>query len=345
LDGMAGYVAGFNGQLWGMGDYLVLVDGVPRDAAAIEPSSIEQISFLKGVSAVALYGSRAANGVILITTKRGGDHKLQFDARVNSGVFVPIEYPQYLGSAKYMTLYNEARQNDGLSQLYDQTTIYRYASGEDPYRYPNVDYYSPDYLKKFYSRHDADLEVSGGNKNARFYTNINYTKTGSLLNFGRAKKDGSNHFSIRGNVDLNINRNLSAYVDAAAIYDLTKGVNSDFWGGAATLRPNSFIPLIPISRFASTNPNLQEIVNNNTHVVDGKYLLGGTQLYPTNPIGDIYAGGSNEGINRQFQLNMGVNANLERLLKGLTFHSTFAVDYQASYTEAFNNQYAVYEPE
>lgn len=345
LDGMPAYIGGFNGQLWGMGNYLVLVDGVPRDAATVEPSSIDQITFLKGVSAVVLYGSRAANGVVLITTKRGGDHQLQFDARVNSGAFVPIEYPQYLGSAKYMTLYNEARQNDGLSPLYDQATIYRYASGKDPYRYPNLDYYAPEYLKKFYSRHDADLEVSGGSENARFYTNINYTRTGSLLNFGQAKKDGSNHFSLRGNVDLDINKNLSAYVDAAAIYDLTKGVNTDYWGGAATLRPNSFIPLIPISRLSSTSPNLQEIVDNNTHIIDGKYLLGGTQLYPTNPIGDIYAGGSNESINRQFQLNMGVDANLVRVLKGLTFHSMFAVDYQAAYTEAFNNQYAVYEPE
>src|SRR5699024_9226999 len=108
---------------------------------------IDQISFLKGVSAVVLYGSRAANGVILITTKRGGNHTLQFGGRVNAGAFVPKTYPQYLGSAKYMTLYNEARQNDGLNPLYDQTTIYRYASGKDPYRYPNVNYYSPEYLK------------------------------------------------------------------------------------------------------------------------------------------------------------------------------------------------------
>lgn len=344
LDGMSAYVGGFNGQLWGMGDYLVLVDGVPRDPGSVEPSSIDQITFLKGVSAVVLYGSRAANGAILITTKRGGNHQLQFDGRVNAGMFTPIEYPQYLGSATYMTFYNEARQNDGLSPLYDQATIYRYASGKDPYRYPNVDFYSPEYLKKFYNRYDADLEVSGGNKNARFYTNFNYTRMGSLLNFGQAKKDGSNHFSMRGNVDLNINKNLSGYVDVAAIYDLNKGVNTDFWGGTATLRPNSFIPLIPISRFSNGNTNLGKMMENNTHVIDGKYLLGGTQLYPTNPIADVYAAGSNEHINRQFQLNVGIDANLVKILKGLTFHSMFAVDYQAAYTEAFNNAYAVYEP-
>src|SRR5699024_6917330 len=105
-----------------------------------------------------------------------------------------------------------------------------------------------------------------------------------------------------------------------------------------------FIPLIPLNRFATTNTSLQEIVKNSTHIINGKYLLGGTQLYPTNPIGDIYAAGSNEHINRQFQLNVGINANLVRVLEGLTFQSMFAVDYQAAYTEAFNNEYAVYEP-
>src|SRR5699024_9642126 len=139
--------------------------------------------------------------------------------------------------------------------------------------------------------------------------------------------------------------NLSGFVDAAAIYDLNRGVNTNFWGGAATLRPNSFTPLIPINRFMKTNTDLQEIVKNSTHIIDNKYLLGGTQLYPTNPIGDIYAAGSNENINRQFQLSVGVDANLKKVLDGLTFRSMFAVDYQASYTEAFNSQYAVYEPD
>ncbi|UJH90787.1 TonB-dependent receptor plug domain-containing protein [Antarcticibacterium sp. 1MA-6-2] len=71
LDNMEALVAGFHGNLWGMDEYLVLVDGVPRDVGSVQPTAIDQITFLKGVSAVALYGSRAAKGAILITTKRG----------------------------------------------------------------------------------------------------------------------------------------------------------------------------------------------------------------------------------------------------------------------------------
>ena len=138
LDNLQGYVGGWNGNsLWGMdGDnagYLVLIDGVPRDINNVLPSEIDKITFLKGASAVVLYGSRAAKGVIYVTTKRGQiSDKLQIDVQANTGFYVPKSYPKYLGSAEYMTLYNEARANDGLSPLYSDTEIYYSATGENP---------------------------------------------------------------------------------------------------------------------------------------------------------------------------------------------------------------------
>ena len=155
LDNLQGYVGGWNGNsLWGMdGDnagYLVLVDGVPRDANNVLPTEIEQITFLKSASAVVLYGSRAAKGVIYITTKRGKyQEKLQIDVRANTGFYVPKGYPKYLGSAEYMTLYNEARANDGLDPLYSEADIYNYGSGINPYRYPSLDYYSSGDCRNF----------------------------------------------------------------------------------------------------------------------------------------------------------------------------------------------------
>lgn len=125
LTDMQNYVGGWNGNsLWGMDSYLCLVDGVPRDANNVMPSEIEQISFLKGAAAVVLYGSRAADGVICITTKRGKEGKTRIDVRGNTGFHVPISYPKYLGAAEYMTLYNEARANDGLDPAYTPEQIY-----------------------------------------------------------------------------------------------------------------------------------------------------------------------------------------------------------------------------
>ncbi|MEI6948140.1 SusC/RagA family TonB-linked outer membrane protein [Paraflavisolibacter sp. H34] len=345
LEGMDALAAGFNGNsMWGMGGYLLLIDGIPREATNVLPTEIEQISFLKGAGAVALYGSRAAKGVVAITTKRGQQGKIQVNVRANAGVHTPKAFPKYLGSAEYMTLYNEALRNDGLPAMYNDEAIYNHASGKNPYRYPSVDYYSSDYLKKTYNRYDATAEISGGNETARYYTNIGYQTTGSLLNFGQGKNNGSERLNMRGNIDVNINKYISANVDAAAMFNTGKGVNTDYWNSAANLRPNRFSPLLPLSMIEADDSLAQLLVKNSNNIIGGQYMLGGTQLDQTNPIGTIYAGGTNRAISRQFLFNTGVKADLGNMLKGLTFHTAFAVDYATSYNLSFNPTYATYRP-
>lgn len=348
LDGMDALAPGYNGNsIWGMGGYLLLVDGIPREIGNVAPTEIDQISFLKDAAAVALYGSRAAKGVVLITTKRGTANNQKFDIRVNTGMNTPKGIPDYLGSAEYMTLYNEARANDGLSPQPDYTpeNIYKYASGQNPYRYPSIDFYSDEYLKRMFNRTDATAEISGGNERARYYTNVGYQTNGSLLNFGEAiKNNRSDRFNIRGNIDININKYITANVDATAIFYTGRGVNADFWGSAATLRPNRVSPLIPLSYFEKEDSVSQVLINNSGNIIGGQYLLGGTQLDQTNPLATIYAGGNNRFNSRQFQFNTGLHADLRNVLKGLSFHAKMAVDYSISYTLAYNNTYATYRP-
>lgn len=345
LDGLEALVPGYNGNsIWGMGDYLMLVDGVPRDANNVLPTEIAQIAVLKGVGAVALYGSKAAKGVVSITTKRGQAFNNKIAVRANMGAYVPVAYPKYMGSAQYMTLYNEARANDGLAPLYDQQTIYHYGAGENPYRYPNVDYYSDAYLKKAYNRYDATAEISGGNDKARYYTNMGFYTEGSLLDFGMAKANRNNRFNLRGNVDIKINRFIKGHIDATATFYDGRGVNADYWQAAATQRPNRFTPLIPI-RFIEPDDEASLLyVQNSNHLIDGQYLLGGTQLDQTNTMATIYAGGYNKYISRQFQFSSGVDADLKDILPGLAFKSNFAVDYATAYSLSYNYDYATYEP-
>ncbi len=344
LENLEALAPGFHGNIWGMSNYLVLVDGVPRDANNILPTEIDQITVLKGVGAVALYGSQAAKGVIYITTKRGGNYDQKVSVRTNAGINVPKAYPGFLGSAEYMTLYNEARRNDGLSDLYSEATIYNYASGSNPYRYPNVDYYSADYLKDSYNRYDLTTEISGGTEKAKYYTNLGFWSQGSLLNFGEAvKNSGSNRFNIRGNVDVKLNKMISLNVDANVSFYTGKGVNANYWNSAATVRPYRFSPLIPIGMIEEGDDPSMTYINNSNYVIDGKYLLGGSSLDQTNAFASIYAGGYNRNISRQFQFNTGVDFNLNNLLEGLSFKSMLAVDYLTSFTQAYNNSYAIYE--
>lgn len=347
FDNMQGYVPGYNGaSIWGLSGVLVLIDGVPRSESNIKPDEIEQVTFLKGAQAVVLYGSRAAQGVVMITTKRGTvSDGLNLNVRANTGWNVAKSYPEYLGSAEYMTLYNEARVNDGLLPLYSQTDIYNYASGKNPYRYPDVDFYSSDYIKKAYNRSDITVEIEGGNERARFYSNVSYYRTGDHLNFGEAKNNVVDRFNARGNVDFRINHFIDAYVNANATYYNAKTPNGEnYWQQAATLRPNRISPLIPVSYIDENCLQAQPLLATSNNIIDGKYFLGGTQTHLTNVFADYYAAGKNTWTSRQFQFDAGLNVDLGSVLKGLSFHTMVAVDYATTYSSSFSSSYATFEP-
>ena len=345
LDGVIGGVDGVN--IWGLNvaTPLIVIDGIPRDDNNVLPSEIEQVTVLKGAAAIALYGSRAVNGVIQITTKRGTPGDLRIKIRANENMNVPISYPKYLGSAEYMTLYNEARNNDGLTPLYSPEDIYNYGSGNNPYRYPDLNFYSSDYLKKLYLMTEAMAEITGGSNFARYYTTLGYYRDGSILNVGNAKNDNTTRMFVRGNIDMNLSEYITANVDAnATFYDVTTSSDSSFWAGAANLRPNSVSPLIPLSYIEPNDEASLAKVNASSHIIGGKYFLGGTQIYPTNPIADTYAAGTGTYVVRQFQFNGGMNFNLKNVADGLFFRAKYGVDYYVVYTQAYNNEYATFTP-
>lgn len=344
LDNMQGYVGGWNGaSLWGMDSYLVLVDGVPRDANNVLPTEIEQVSFLKGASAVVLYGSNAAKGVIYITTKRGKAEPLKVSGRVNTGFNVHKSYPKYLGSAEYMTLYNEARVNDGLDKLYSDEAIYNHSTGLNPYRYPNIDFFSSDYMRKYYNRSDVATEISGGNEFARFYTNIGYYRQNDVFKFGQAAKNNTDRLNVRGNIDMSISKYINAFVNTNATFYNSSSAKGNYWEATSTLRPNRFSPLIPISYINPNDQNLLTLIEN-SRLIDDKYFLSGTQAEQTNIFGDHYAAGSNKWTSRQFQFDTGIGVDLGKLLKGLSFNTQFAVDYATSYNTSYDNTYAIFAP-
>jgi len=344
LDATIGGVYGAN--IWGTNDLMVVIDGIPRDDNNVLPSEIEQVTVLKGAAAVALYGSRAAKGVIQITTKRGTPGNLRISIRANSGLNVPKIYPKYLGSAEYMTLYNEARVNDGLAPLYSAEDIYNHGSGINPYRYPDLNFYDPDYLKKVYNRSEAMAEITGGNERARYYTTMGYYRDGTLLKYlGNTKNDNTSRMFIRGNIDLSLHELITANVDANATFYDVSSANTDFWDGAANLRPNRVSPLIPLSYIEDNDELSLAMINASSHVIDGRYFLGGTQLDPTNPIADAYAAGEGKWVSRQFQFNGGINFNFKNLTDGLFFRAKYGVDYATTYSQMYNNDYATYTPE
>ena len=344
LVGLESFVGGYNGSsLWGQGP-LVLVDGVPRSASSVKASEVESISMLKDAAAVVLYGSRAAKGVILITTKRGKDSPMHIDVRANVGVNVPKAYPKYLDADCYMTMYNEACRNDGIAERYDAGTIYNTAMGTNPYRYPDIDFYSSDYLRKFYTNSDVTGEVYGGNEKTHYYLNFGMNYANSLLKYGESKKAYDMSFNVRGNVDMALASWLKATTNAAIIFDNSYQGRGDFWGAASTLRPNWFAPLLPIDMMDPNVAYIQEYITNSNHLIDGKYLLGGTSADTTNPFSELLAAGYTKEKARRFMFDVAVMADLGGLLKGLSFKTAYSVDYNSYSSAAYAEKYAIYEP-
>ena len=368
LEDMMGLVGGWNGNnLWGMDNDrldnndnsnmpLVIIDGVKRPSNNVLPSEIEQITFLKGAQAVVLYGSKGAKGAILITTKRGKVDGLKIEANANTGWHFAKEFPEYLGSAEYMTLYNEAFYNDALGQgnaasiklPYSQQDIYNHAAGINPYRYPNVNYYSDEYIRKAYNRSEGTLQIQGGGTRAHFYTNINYYRSEDLINFGEAKDNYTDRFSVRGNVDLVVNKVITGWANVSATYYNDHKNKGNFWSDAANMRPNfpqGAAPLIPIDLVDPNASKALATLGKSLNLLDGKWFPGGgTDNAQTNAIADCYFGGKTQGVSRQFQFDAGINYDMNKFVKGLTFKTLFSIDYAASYSLSYNNTYSLFFP-
>jgi TonB-linked SusC/RagA family outer membrane protein len=359
VSGLAGQVGGITGSnnIWAMAGALIMIDGIPRNYNDIKMDEIDHVTYLKGVNAVVLYGSSASKGVVLITTKRGEANNRKINVRVNTGISTPKSLPEYLGSADYMTWYNQARINDGFPVTYSNETIENYRSG-NPYRYPSVDYFSPDYIRKYQSNTDVVTEFTGGNENTKFYSNMGWSTNSSLLKVGQGDNEQNSRFNIRANVDIRINKNITSTIDGSLIVGTNKTglVNvapisgsaalSNYWQQGTTILPWQYSPLLPMNLISRSTANAATLLlaNNSKYIIDGNSILGGTQQYQTNPFADLLSNSYNTNVSRTFQVSDGINVDFNNTVKGLSFHSKVFLDFVTSYNQSINNTYSTYAP-
>lgn len=326
-------------NLRGLGNALVLIDGVPRSISSITTDEVEQVTFLRDANATALYGTRGKNGVILITTKRGDNQGRKINFTIDKGFSDPIVMPKYLGSADYMRLRNEALANDGQDAAFSDELISNYASGSNPYRYPNVDYYSSEFLNNTRPFTRAGFEFSGGNNVAQYYTNFGWNNTGSLYKLSDGENWGSNRLHMRANVQMRINDFIKASIDGFVLFDIDKQPNGDFWSSAATMHPYYYSPLLPISMI-NGNENLLETAK----LINGSYILGGTSQYTDNVYGNMLLSGYNQNTDRTVTFNTGIEFDLRKILDGLKLNTNVSIDIFNNFQQSVNNLYAVYQP-
>lgn len=193
-------------SLNGGGSPLVLVDGVPADFNYLNPEDIESINVLKDAASAAIYGSRGANGVLLITTKRGKLGKPTFRYNGSVGVNTPTSMPQSLNSATYARIKNEAEANMGRVPIYDATEIGLYENGTEPNRYPSTNWLDLAIQNSITTRHS--LEASGGTEKVKYLVSAGMDHQTGVL-----PGTQQNVFNVRSNTDIAISKKFNVSFD------------------------------------------------------------------------------------------------------------------------------------
>lgn len=202
------------------GSPLVLIDGVPGEFNYLNVDDIDNVTVLKDAASAAIYGSRAAHGVILVTTKRGKAGKPTFRYNGYVGINAPTEMPEMIGSPEYARVLNEAYRNVGRADVYSAEEIAKFASGEDPNRYPNTNWIDLMFQNSISTRHS--IAASGGTDNVKYHL------SGGLDHqTGVIPEISQNIFNVRSNVDVAITDKFSVSFDIRYIQRKKDEVNSD----------------------------------------------------------------------------------------------------------------------
>ncbi|WP_044212070.1 SusC/RagA family TonB-linked outer membrane protein [Flammeovirga sp. OC4] len=308
---------------------LVLVDGIDRPWQDLNPEEIDKVVVLRDATAKILYGSRAANGVILITTKRGESSGLQISGGFEFGMKTPTSNPEFLSADEYAQYYNQARLNDGLPAFYSEEQIAAYRNGTDPLLYPNENY--RDFaLKESAQYQKGYLNFQGGTKKAKFFAHLGYTGDGGLESTGF--ETTYERFNMRANVDIELSSWATLKTDVAG--------RAEFRNKPAMSTANFFTDLA--STRALEYPIFIEQGDSRETTV-----LGGSLNHPQNIYGQMNYGGYDIQNDRNIQTRIGFDFDLDDYVKGLSADIYASIDYNSMFRYGKNegyNSYAVVMP-
>ena len=224
---------------------LVLVDGIERDLDLVDTDDIASFSILKDASASAVYGVRGANGVILITTKKGEEGKPAINVRTEFGFTSSTKRPKMLDSARWAELYNEASS----TKYYSDETIQKYRDHSDPDLYPDVDWFDA-LFDDMAENQRVNLSITGGGDIVKYYVSGSFYNESSIYKnagniYGYDSSINYNKFNFRANIDLNLTKSTVLNVNLANIYEKSFGPgfgdnDNDIWGYTFNASPNAF---------------------------------------------------------------------------------------------------------
>lgn len=303
---------------------LVIVDGFERDMNTLPVEDIESISVLKDASATVLYGGRAANGVIIVTTKRGYEGKNRIAVNIQQGIQTPTRLPDFVSSAQYARMYNQALAGDGLASRFSEEDIQGFDTS-DPLYYPNVNWMDETIRKKTFAT-NVNTSISGGNKIGRYYVSLGFIHNNGLYKDTKQSDSYSTNnnldrFNCRSNLDINVLDELKISLDL---------------GGQINMKNAPVASATDIWKNLYTYPTYIPV-----YTEDG--VLGGTSAYPNNPVGYINEMGYSKNNDRFFQTSLKMDYDMSKLLEGLAAKAAFGYDNYYSVKDSWKKTFLVKE--
>ena len=335
---------------------LILIDGVPRDdISSIDPNEVQSISILKDASATAVFGVRGANGVILVTTRRGESGKANVSVSANYSLQAFICKPTRVHSWEFAEMRNQAFLNDGgdpANMPYTDYMIEKYRDGSDPVFYPDRDVYN-EYFKKWAPQTRVNVKVNGGNDKVKYFLNVGYMgQSGQLKNddtkaLGYDPSFKSNRFNFRSNLDFNLFKNLKLSLNVASYLGNVNSpaVPGGYYPGGDTQMVTHNMTMVwntdptqpgPVTVAGLTDPDGNPIEPG--YAVQQQGLSGAGSVY-----GDLNRRGYKHQtymtLNSSFILDWG----LDFITKGLSTKLQIAFDTKAHGTRQGEREYDVYD--
>jgi TonB-linked SusC/RagA family outer membrane protein len=332
-DGANFFIRGVSSYNTGSTTPLIIVDDIEYSYdqfARIDPNEIETLSILKDAATTAVYGVRGANGVLVVTTRRGKIGPPQISARTELALQQPTKIPTYLNSYDVATLYNQADANDKLANFFSADDLQKYKDHSDPYGHPDVDWKNT-LFKKFSNQYRGNIDIQGGTDKVKYFVSGGYLyQDGMVKDFSSQVGINNNYYNqrynYRSNLDIKVTGTTDLRLDLYGNVGIinTPQVGSPFGYNDLFYDYSSFFTLAPFA-YPIYNPN-GTFGYSNWAKSPG---TGGTSYDVNNVIGRL----TYLGYTRTFENNMNlvatVNQKLDFVTKGLAIKGTLS--YASSY--------------
>ncbi|NJX14447.1 SusC/RagA family TonB-linked outer membrane protein [Tamlana crocina] len=312
---------------------IILVDGVERDLTYMDPNEVESVTILKDASSTAIFGVRGANGVILVTTKRGSSEIPEVNLSVESGVQSFTRVAKPVNAFEFATLRNLAQNNDGLGDAYSAEALEAYRTHSDPERYPDTDWAGL-LMEDFAQQQRVNLNISGAGKAVKYYVNAGYLNQGGLFrtekNLDYDPSFKLDRYNFRSNIDMQVNPGLKAFLNLAGYVEKQ---NSPFSVSTASTGQGGTSPSVNILA------GILDIPSNVPGPTSPSGAVVTTPELPNPAYGLLNRTGYRQQTRNNITSTFGIEQKLDFITKGLSAKAVMSFDTRATNNLNANKNY------